>query len=181
MKTFSIARGRYTINDQAALDAGAPAVQPAGESVPIDANTVEAARVKMEQELAGLAARGGRSPTPAPTPSFTKQKTRVTRKPQVTAPPADASKEPAAEPLAPPAPKALTVGSGDTLLFDVDDDDYAVCVLRVLHPDGSEDWVEFTRNGGELDAGHDAPPAPAPQGAEAGPGSSPGQAPATSW
>jgi hypothetical protein len=154
MKTFSIARGRYVINDQAALDAGAPAVQPAGESVPIDANSVEAARVKMEQELAGLAAR---ATSPAPTPSFTKQKTRVTRKPQVTAPPAAET----AAPLAPPAPKALTVGSGDTLLFDVDDDDYAVCVLRVLHPDGSEDWVEFTRNGGELDAGHDAAPAPA--------------------
>ena len=179
MKTFSIARGRYVVNDQAALDQGAPAVQPAGESVPIDANSVEAARTKMEQELAGLAAKAA-SPTPAPAPSFTKQKTRVTRKPITTATPADTT-APAAEPLAPPAPKALTVGSGDTLLFDVDDDDYAVCVLRVLHPDGSEDWVEFTRNGGELDAGHDAPPAPAPQGAEAGPGSSPGQAPAASW
>jgi hypothetical protein len=155
MKTFSIARGRYAINDQAALDAGAPAVQPAGESVPIDANSVEAARTKMEQELAGLAARAA-SP-PSPTPSFTKQKTRVTRKPQVTAPPADAG-----TPLAPPAPTPMTVGSGDTLLFDVDDDDYAICVLRVLHADGSEDWVEFTRNGGELDSGHDAPPAPAP-------------------
>ena len=164
MKTFSIARGRYTINDQAALDQGAPAVQPAGESVPIDANTVEAARVKMEQELAGLAAKAATaSASPAPAPSFTKQKTRVTRKPQVTAPPA------ATSPLAPPAPKALTVGSGDTLLFDVDDDDYAVCVLRVLHADGSEDWVEFTRNGGELDSGHDAAPAaPAPAAPEAG-------------
>jgi hypothetical protein len=157
MKTFSIARGRYVINDQAALDAGAPAVQPAGESVPIDANSVEAARVKMEQELAGLAARAAApAPAPAPSPSFTKQKTRVTRKPQVTAPPAAET-----APLAPPSPKALTVGSGDTLFFDVDDDDYAICVLRVLHADGSEDWVEFTRNGGELDAGHDAAPAPA--------------------
>jgi hypothetical protein len=166
MKTFSIARGRYVINDQAALDAGAPAVQPAGGAT-IDVNTIESARVKMEQDLAGLAARAA-SPAPAPAPSFTKQKTRVTRKPQVTAPPADASKEPAAEPLAPPAPKALTVGSGDTLLFDVDDDDYAICVLRVLHADGSEDWVEFTRNGGELDAGHDsAPPAPGPAAPEA--------------
>ena len=114
----------------------------------------------MEQELAGLAARAA-TPLPAPAPSFTKQKTRLTRKPTAA---------PAAEPTgaaAEPKPKALTVGSGDTLLFDVDDDDYAICVLRVLHADGSEDWVEFTRNGGELDSGHDAPPpAPAPQGAE---------------
>jgi hypothetical protein len=159
MKTFSIARGRYTINDQAALDQGAPAVQPAGGSVPVDANSVEAARVKMEQELAGLAAKAA-SPAPAPAPSFTRQKTRSTRKPVTTAPPADAG-----TPLAPPAPKALTVAAGDTLLFDVDDDDYAVCVLRVLHADGSEDWVEFTRNGGELDSGHDAAPA-APAAAE---------------
>jgi hypothetical protein len=173
MKTFSIARGRYTINDQAALDAGAPAVQPAGESVPIDANSVEAARTKMEQELAGLAARAA---SPAPTPSFTRQKTRVTRKPQVTAPPADAE-----TPLAPPAPKALTVSSGDTLLFDVDDDDYAICVLRVLHADGSEDWVEFTRNGSELDSGHDAAPAPpAPGPADAAAGAPPGRQ-AASW
>jgi hypothetical protein len=164
MKTFSIARGRYVVNDQAALDQGAPAVQPAGGAT-IDVNTIESARVKMEQELAGLAAKAA-SPTPAPAPSFTKQKTRVTRKPITTATPADTT-APAAEPLAPPAPKALTVGSGDTLLFDVDDDDYAVCVLRVLHPDGSEDWVEFTRNGGELDSGHDAAPAaPAPTAAE---------------
>jgi hypothetical protein len=158
MKTFSIARGRYAINDQAALDAGAPAVQPTG-GTPVDVNTIETARVKMEQDLAGLAAKAA-SPAPAPTPSFTKQKTRLTRKPQVTAaPPAGATG------TAAPKPKALTVGSGDTLLFDVDDDDYAVCVLRVLHADGSEDWVEFTRNGGELDSGHDAPP-PTPGPAE---------------
>jgi hypothetical protein len=158
MKTFSIARGRYTINDQAALDAGAPAVQPAGESVPIDANTVEAARVRMEQGLAGLATRAAApAPASAPTPSFTKQKTRVTRKPQVTTP--------AASTVASP----LTVGAGDTFFFDVDDDDYAICVLRVLHADGSEDWVEFTRNGGELDSGHDAPP-PAAGGAPAATG-----------
>ena len=162
MKTFSIARGRYTINDQAALDAGAPAVQPAGESVPIDANSVEAARTKMEQELAGLAAKAA-SPaaSPAPTPSFTRQKTRLTRKPQ--AAPADPGSSPGQAAETKPTP--MTVGSGDTLLFDVDDDDYAVCVLRVLHADGSEDWVEFTRNGGELDSGHDA--APAPTAAEA--------------
>jgi hypothetical protein len=149
MKTFSIARGRYTINDQAALDQGAPAVQPAGESVPVDANTIEVARIKMEQELAGLAARAA-TPLPAPAPSFTKQKTRLTRKPTAA---------PAAEPTgaaAEPKPTPMTIGAGDTLLFDVDDDDYAICVLRVLHADGSEDWVEFVRNGGELDSGHDA-------------------------
>jgi hypothetical protein len=165
MKTFSIARGRYTINDQAALAEGAPAVQPAGESVPIDANSVEAARTKMEQELAGLAARAA-SPaaSPAPTPSFTKQKTRLTRKPITTAPPAEPTGA-----AAKTKPTPMTVSSGDTLFFDVDDDDYAICVLRVLHADGSEDWVEFTRNGGELDSGHDAAPAaPAPAAPEAG-------------
>jgi hypothetical protein len=52
----------------------------------------------------------------------------------------------------------LSVAPGDILYFSTDEDNYAICVLTVSHPDDSLHWIEFNRNGDFINSGYAAGP-----------------------